>query len=566
MSDEPTTAPQRPTSADDKAGWQAYWTAQGMPWRTEPEIDTTRQEYLAERRDTITPDIAKGIYPFKQFEPKLTRADIEWLLATHVSRGVRGPVVWDEEKDKPGYARRVGLDLRGADLAKADLAGLPLACVRGGLTDSEWAAATEEQRTTAAAHLDGAYLREAHLDDANLAEAHLEGADLRFAYLERIDLTEAHLQHARLDGAHLEHATLTHAHLEGAWLFQAHLDEATLTKAYLAGTVLRAAHLVTADVRRAHLEGADLRLAQLERAFLNEAHLEGATLNEAHLEGAILTEAHLEGADLTGAHLEGKWLTSDELARIHTVIPDFPQTLYPARLRRAYLDTSTTLDNVTLGDGDLGFISLADVRWGGVNLAIVQWARIRGRPARKRLSWVTLGDERQAREPTDWEGKKKDAATSLAEFEAAARANRQLATVLRDQGLNDDADRFAYQAQVLQRTVLRRQGRYGAAFFSWVLDRLAGHGYKPGRTVLWYLAVIAAFTLTYFLLGPGEGHTFSPQGALVFSVTSFHGRGFFPGTLSLEDLVTQLAALEAVFGLFIEISFIATFTQRFFAR
>jgi hypothetical protein len=52
----------------------------------------------------------------------------------------------------------------------------------------------------------------------------------------------------------------------------------------------------------------------------------------------------------------------------------------------------------------------------------------------------------------------------------------------------------------------------------------------------------------------------------VFSVTSFHGRGFFPGTLSLEDTLTKLAAPEAVIGLVIEISFIATFTQRFFGK
>ncbi len=50
----------------------------------------------------------------------------------------------------------------------------------------------------------------------------------------------------------------------------------------------------------------------------------------------------------------------------------------------------------------------------------------------------------------------------------------------------------------------------------------------------------------------------------MFSVTSFHGRGFFPGGLPLDDPVTVLAALEAVIGLLIEISFIATFTQRFF--
>jgi len=63
-----------------------------------------------------------------------------------------------------------------------------------------------------------------------------------------------------------------------------------------------------------------------------------------------------------------------------------------------------------------------------------------------------------------------------------------------------------------------------------------------------------------------EGHPFSPDGALVFSLTSFHGRGFFPGGLRLEDVITKLAAFEAAIGLLIEVSFIATFTQRFFGK
>ena len=49
-------------------------------------------------------------------------------------------------------------------------------------------------------------------------------------------------------------------------------------------------------------------------------------------------------------------------------------------------------------------------------------------------------------------------------------------------------------------------------------------------------------------------------------MTSFHGRGFFPGGIVLDDPITVLAAFEAVVGLAIEISFIATFTQRFFGK
>jgi len=105
--------------------------------------------------------------------------------------------------------------------------------------------------------------------------------------------------------------------------------------------------------------------------------------------------------------------------------------------------------------------------------------------------------------------------------------------------------------------------------FSWSLALLAGYGYHPGRSVFWYLATIGGFAFAYFHLSPGENVPLSPLGSLVFSLTSFHGRGFFPGgspghSLTLDDPITVLAALEAVSGLLIEISFIATFTQRFF--
>jgi hypothetical protein len=46
-------------------------------------------------------------------------------------------------------------------------------------------------------------------------------------------------------------------------------------------------------------------------------------------------------------------------------------------------------------------------------------------------------------------------------------------------------------------------------------------------------------------------HPFPPDGALVFSLTSFHGRGFFHGGLNLEDVITNFAALEAMISLFI---------------
>jgi hypothetical protein len=129
---------QRPTITDRDA-WTAYWTGQGQPWRTEPEIDATRQQYLTERRAT-PPDIKQGIYPFKDVQ--LNRADVEWLSETHESGGVRGPVDWMED----AHWERDGLDVRGADLRRTDLSSLPLARLRASLGASEVLGRREEAR------------------------------------------------------------------------------------------------------------------------------------------------------------------------------------------------------------------------------------------------------------------------------------------------------------------------------------------------------------------------------------------------------------------------------------
>ena len=143
-------------------------------------------------------------------------------------------------------------------------------------------------------------------------------------------------------------------------------------------------------------------------------------------------------------------------------------------------------------------------------------------------------------------------------------AYRQLAAQLRAQGMSEVADRFLHRAQVRQRKLLFRQGRIPQWLGSWFLAALAGYGFRPCLTVLWYLGVLITFATLYINSGVLDGHPFNMVEAAVFSVTSFHGRGFFPGSLTLDDPVTVLAALEAVIGLLIEVSFIATFTQRFF--
>src|SRR5262249_53785871 len=196
MSEEgtgPDTQAQRPADGD-RAGWRAYWQTRQQPWRTEPELDEERQGRLA-RRQELVPNIRDGIYPFGGMT--LGRAEVEWLLAAH-EHG-RGPVDWNDEAQRA----REGLDLRGADLRGVDLRGLPLARMLGGL-----AGATAEQLAQAAAHLEGADLREAHLDGADLRGARAEGADLRRASLIEADLRGLALGQADLRGADLTRAVL----------------------------------------------------------------------------------------------------------------------------------------------------------------------------------------------------------------------------------------------------------------------------------------------------------------------------------------------------------------------
>jgi hypothetical protein len=265
------------------------------------------------------------------------------------------------------------------------------------------------------------------------------------------------------------------------------------------------------------LEGAYLAGAQLEGANLSGAQLKGALLDEAHLESAHLKGAHLEGADLSGAKLEG-----------------------------------ARLINVSLGNERHIGPSLADVQWGTINLAVVDWSQV-----------SKLGDEWEAAQKMTFDRKKKEKHTHLDDYKRAVRANRQLAVALQAQGLNEDASRFAYRAQRLQRIVLRRQKKIGQYLFSGFLDLLAGYGYKPGRSVIAYLVIIFGFMGLYLL----NTHLIAPHlrwdEALVLSISSFHGRGFFSQDISLGDTYARLAAAEAVIGLIIEISFIATFTQRF---
>lgn len=502
MSDEQSQATthmrERP-APDGYTSWPGYWKSQGMPWRTEPEIDEERQNFLAARRE-IVPDIESGVYPFKDI--KLDRADVEWLLATHESGGISGPIDWQDVSQR----LRAGLDLRKAELQGVDLHRLPLAAARMGAVN-------------------------------------LEGSDLREAKFERGDLS----------GARLERAVF----------WEAQLSEASLAVAHAGGVAFTRAHMERADLRGADFHGAIMVGARLQEADMTEANFRSANLKEARLEGAILRQTRFEHASLLGTHLE-----KADLRDAHLGSTD---------LRQCTLDANTDLRNSVLGDGPVESPVVVGVRWGTADLSEVSW-----------LGAHVLGDELEARRPKDRKGKSKSKETRIGDFEAAARASRQVASTMRQQGMNEHADRFSYRSQLLQRVVYWRRGQLVRYLGSLLLGLISGYGYKPLRSLYTYLLTIGVFAplfwcvtnnvsltfgwftniITWLGMSPPPPTTQHLQGyeAVVVSMTSFHGRGFFQPVQSPGDKVAILAAIEAFFGLLLEIVLIATFTQRFFAR
>lgn len=742
------SVPKHPTT-NKRDDWRNYWNELGQPWRTEPEIDGTRQEELTDLRLTLR-DIdgtdEDSFYVFGK-DIELTRADIEWLLATHEQeqRAI-------DERDKSSQPYK-GLDLRGVDLHGKNLRGL---------------------------NMKGINFHKANLEGADLSEAHLEEANLSGSILNRAILNRAHLENAYLDGACLEQAQLTGAHLEGvsgdlnptnirrALLKTAHLEGASFLWVDMERSLLSEAHLEGAYLSGVNLMGASLTESHLEGADLSDAHLEGASLKKAYLHGANLSNAHLEGANLNEAHLEGKSITDEYHQEMQRWCKNFQKVLLPANLSGAFFDNTTNLKGAIFGDTQFGAISLADAHLDDVSLSVVDWKLVK-----------MLGDERSALQGKGENGKESISQEKINMYEAAIRANHQLAVALQNQGLNEVGSYFAYRAQRNQRHLLQLQVlyhlelrpllhflvsrpnkkfndlkvvlimafllflvfflyqltllftktpllviqlggenlsnaeissnlhqivglltllvlfyliifrvlarlfflfsvtliitfspifmfyviiiyfshnlyllseilfiiiliflltitfiivplwddnfvsrfikkillevgyssinkfspikntllklikqffryiyssfhpffsiqiSYGQYLFSLFLDMIAGYGHRPRRSILAYLLVIIIFASFYYVFGQQTHVSLTPLAALVLSITSFHGRGFFPGigtisnpngSVPLDNPLVVLAAIEAVIGLIIEISFIATFTQRYLGK
>jgi len=411
---------------------------------------------------------------------------------------------------------------KGLHLSRADLEWL-IAFQRGYLQSSPEPNATS---SGGRASLD---LRGADMSSEDLSHLPLSGLLGGLTEEESITATEEEEEAAAI---HLENSKLLLTQLQGAQLCRARFDGAYLQRIRLQNADLRHASLVRADLRAAHLEAANMSDARFEGADLVRAHLEGCELPRAHfessdlilalLQGANLREAHFDGADLHRAHLEG------------------------ANIDLAYFNNATSLGRLNLAGDGYGIARMLDVHWGDANLTVIDWGKVNPLQL-MRNTWV---DRRRA-------GRVRPR-SRLEREQEAVRTCRQLVTVLQDQGLYGDAARFSYCAHVLQRNVLFQQCRFGSYLLSWLLFLLAGYGYKPFRIALWYIAIVGLCALVYGALGASD--------PLIESVAAFHGRGFFPDQLHLNGPAYEIAAAEAVVGLLIEISFIATVSPRFFGR
>jgi Pentapeptide repeats (8 copies) len=265
---------------------------------------------------------------------------------------------------------------------------------------------------------------------------------------------------------------------------------------------------------------------------LFRTRFDGTSLNEAHLEGTNLMSAHLENALLNLAHLDG------------------------ANLRGAFFSSGTDVEGVSISNDRDGSVVLADVRWGEVNLGAIPWRTM-----------SRLGDERVARLGAPGITAPKSRHARLGARMLAVRAYRQLAAALRIQGLNEDADRYAYRAQTVQRHVLLREGKAGQWAFSLLLWTLAGYGYRLRRIFVAYILTLVVFAGIYYSLGlPNTASASSPVAlgdAFLVSLTAIHGRVFLE-QLGQYSVQAWVAAVESVVGIVIEGVFVAMLVQRFF--
>jgi hypothetical protein len=204
-------------------------------------------------------------------------------------------------------------------------------------------------------------------------------------------------------------------------------------------------------------------------------------------------------------------------------------------------------------------VSFDQVIFGGTNLSGVDWSLV-----------SILGDERIARERRRADGRRKSRTQRLDEYKAAVRANRSLAGALESQGLNEDAARFGYRAEVAQRTLYLRQLRVSDYLGSLLFAVLGGYGYRPFRLIFVYVFVQITYTAVYWR-APQIWHTalqpLSLSDAGLTSLQVVLGHGLPNGdAVSLSDPVNLVADSEIGFSVVYGLIFASAVGGRYFRK
>ncbi len=310
----------------------------------------------------------------------------------------------------------------------------------------------------------------------------------------------------------------------------------------------------------ANLDGVNFSGSEVTWADFSGATMKRALLRETNFSATNFTSTNLESSDLFSAILNGANFTQANLANVN---------LQQARINQdtCFLYTTTTLTKV------------AEMRWNNAPMNLSGWLYESGYdpldvkfpvPSTSKIlrkdKW-RLGDQDELYFRSLSSGKRRAHA-----LRQVSRAYAALAATLRNQNYSTASSEYRLRALQLERRALQAEGAILSRALLKMLDMISGHGEKPGRILLSYLFIVVGFLLLYLGIDTQWEYTriiSNPSqilDALVYSLTSFHGRGFFPGgsTLTAHDPQIVLAAIEAVVGLFIEITLIATITRRFF--
>jgi uncharacterized protein YjbI with pentapeptide repeats len=581
-----------------------------------------RQRALAKQLN-VQADSATGRFPFKGIT--LSRSDVRWLLANTTET----------------------LDLRGANLSGTDLHRIDFRQAVMGLDMDEYERCTIESvlRTRAGPHDDLFALASVNLNQCDLTEANLAGVILTHAQLREAIMMATDLAGAELRDADMSKSQLQYANLAGAALGGTLMREINASDADMRGCVLSRSVLTDADLHGCDLRGSTLREATLCGAVLSGVRFDGAT----DLKDVSLVGSGIDGAPLTSV---GYLLADDASSEAEA-----PLVVTSVALDSLAVHDASSTAAASLVDVDWGGVNLAVIDWEKVitigdeePLLSASGDKKDLRRAKEALAEVerqlaiqqpiealerlkreyTTGEPPEFRSDLDDDdleeaGRLLKVATEgeplvesalrlnkritdrskllpselLDAQRDAARAYRQLAIVLRSQGITGPSARFGYKALKLQRIVPRRERELPrvaspavargalAGKLSWVrslpgrgadviksemrifpsfaVDLVCGYGYRPGRAIVTYFSIVALFAIGYGI----TGMRLFPD-ALVFSVASFHGRGFsnmldYLG-VGAQRHVIYIAAAEAFVGLLTEVVLVATFTRRLFDR